>query len=130
MVHYYDSSALVKLVFEEPESAAFRRWRADQGGTSVACDLVRTEVVRAARRGDPGALERARAVLASLTLTRITAAVCDLAGVLEPLLVRSLDALHLAAALELGSDIEGLVTYDDRLADAARRTGLVVVQPR
>jgi predicted nucleic acid-binding protein len=119
----------VKLVLDQAEPAAFRRWRAEQGSESVACDLVRTEVMRVARRGDPDALERARAVLSTLTLTHVTAAACDRAGLLEPRGVCSLGAIHLAAALELGSDIEGLVTHDDRLGEAAWRNGLVVVRP-
>jgi predicted nucleic acid-binding protein len=52
------------------------------------------------------------------------------AGRLEPSGLRSLDAIHLAAALDLGDDLEGLVTYDDRLAEAAVSNGVAVVAPR
>ncbi len=40
------------------------------------------------------------------------------------------DAIHLAAALDLGDDLEGLITYDDRLAAAAVSNGVAVVAPR
>ncbi|MBK5250721.1 MAG: VapC toxin family PIN domain ribonuclease, partial [Actinomycetales bacterium] len=44
-------------------------------------------------------------------------------------LLRSLDAVHLAAALSLGDDLEGIVTYDDRLAEAAQANGVPVASP-
>ena len=52
-----------------------------------------------------------------------------MAGRLDPTTLRSLDALHLAAALDLGDDLDGLVTYDDRLAEAAALNGVPVTTP-
>ena len=74
-------------------------------------------------------MNRVREVLATVTTTRLTAAICDTAGRLDPPGLRSLDALHLASALDLGDDLEGLVGYDDRLADGARTLGIQVVAP-
>ncbi len=51
------------------------------------------------------------------------------AGLLDPPLMRTLDALHLAVALSLGDDLAGLVTYDERMAEAARRYAVTVVSP-
>jgi len=68
-------------------------------------------------------------VLDSLTLLTLPTSVFERAGELEVESLRSLDALHLAVALELGDDLEGIVTYDDRLADAARSSGVMVVAP-
>ena len=48
---------------------------------------------------------------------------------MEPEALRSLDAIHLATAERLGADLGGLITYDDRLAHAARRLGLRVSSP-
>jgi predicted nucleic acid-binding protein len=59
----------------------------------------------------------------------VTAEVFDDAGRLEPEGFRSLDALHLAAAMQLGGDLEGVVAYDERLAAAAREIGITVVSP-
>jgi predicted nucleic acid-binding protein len=65
-----------------------------------------------------------------MPLLNLTPAVCERAGSLEPVVLRSLDALHLATALELGDDLDGIVTYDERLGDAARILGYAVVAPQ
>ena len=95
----------------------------------VSSDLLRTELQRANRRGAPKEMERARAVLESITVLTLVRSTFERAAELEPDLLRSLDALHLAAALELGDDLEGIVTYDDRLAEAAHRYGIAVIAP-
>lgn len=130
MAFYVDTSALVKLVVAEPETPAFRAWLAEPGRDLVSCDLARTELMRAVRRAVPDRALRAREVLDAVTLVQVTSAVFEDAGRLDPSGLRSLDAIHLAAALDLGDDLEGLVTYDDRLADAAVSNGVAVVAPR
>ncbi|QGQ18099.1 PIN domain-containing protein [Cellulomonas sp. JZ18] len=130
MAHYLDTSALVKLVVEEPETDALRTWWRQHGTTPVACDLVRTELMRAVRRATPEAAVQAHAVLDALVLLQATPRVFDVAGRLEPATLRSLDAIHLAAALELGDELEGMVTYDERLAEAAEAYGVAVLAPR
>jgi predicted nucleic acid-binding protein len=95
----------------------------------VSSDLLRTELVRATRRGAPDQMQQARAVLDSLVLLTIPTALFEQAGTVEPDLLRSLDALHLAAALDLGDDLDGIVTYDDRLASAAVALGIRVIAP-
>lgn len=59
----------------------------------------------------------------------LSTAVCERAAILEPDLLRSLDALHLAAALEIGDELEGMVAYDHRLSESARALGISVVAP-
>lgn len=130
MAHYLDTSALVKLVVAESGTDALRAWLAEPGRRPVSCDLARTELVRAVRRAAPDRVVRAREVLGGLDLLVLTPELFDAAGRVDPPEVRSLDAVHLAAALALGDDLEGLVTYDDRLADAARAAGIAVVTPR
>jgi predicted nucleic acid-binding protein len=130
MAYYLDTSAAVKLVLSEAGSAALLRWAADRQDRIVSSDLLRTELQQATRRGAPQQMERARAVLESVTLVSLARSTFDRAGELEPESMRSLDALHLAAALELGDDLEGFVTYDDRLAEAVRRYGIPVIAPR
>lgn len=129
MAFYVDSSAAVKLVVEEPETAALSTWAAARDGELVSSDLVRTELIRATKRAAPDRLVRAREVLDALVLMELPTAVFERAAILEPEILRSLDALHLAAALELGDDLDGVVTYDGRLADAARSIGIPVVAP-
>jgi len=127
---YVDTSALVKLVVAEPETPAFRSWLDEPGRELVASDLVRTELMRAVRRAIPGRVLLARGVLDALTLLHVTPAVFEEAGRLDPSELRSLDAIHLATALDLGDDLDGLITYDDRLANAAVSHGIAVLAPQ
>ncbi len=130
MAHYLDTSALVKLVVAEPENPALSDWLAANDVDAAACDLVRTELMRASRRLDPASTVRVRAVLGAVTLTEVTTAIFEAAGRLEPSGLRSLDAVHLAAALDLGDDLDALVCYDDRLIEAAAANGITVIAPR
>ena len=128
MAHYLDTSALTKLVVAEAESKALRAWFKTERDP-VACDLARTELLRAVRRSAPDRLLQARAVLDSLTLIEVTPSIFEQAGRLDPPILRSLDAIHLAAALDLGDDLDSVVTYDDRLAEAASLNGIPVTAP-
>lgn len=129
MAHYLDTSALVKLVVAEAETAALRRWLRKEDRDPVSCDLARAELLRAVRRNAPDRAVRARAVLDTVTLLEVTASTFEAAGRLDPTILRTLDAIHVAAAVELGDDLEAIVAYDERLADAARANGIKVVAP-
>lgn len=129
MVWYVDTSALVKLVVAEPESAALRSWLLEPGREMVASDLARTELLRVVRRASPDLMVHARAVLETVTLVQVGTSTFEAAGRLDPVELRSLDALHLAAALDLGDDLGGMVTYDQGLAAAARCNGVRTVAP-
>ncbi|MDP9430272.1 MAG: type II toxin-antitoxin system VapC family toxin [Actinomycetota bacterium] len=125
-----DSSALVKLVLDEPESAALETWLAARMPLSVvASDLVRVEVVRAVARTDATAIPGARTVLAGVDLVPITRDLLESAADLGPPSLLSVDALHLATALSLGPALDAFVVYDERLARAAADAGLPVVAP-
>ena len=130
MAHYVDTSALVKLVVNEPESAALQTWLATQDHPNVTSDLGRTELMRAVRRVAPDLAVRAREVLDTVILTKVTTAIFEAAGRADPPTMRSLDALHLSAALDLGDDLQGVVTYDERLSTAAQLSGVTVISPR
>lgn len=127
-VWYLDTSALVKTIIEEPESRALMRWL-DGKGQLVACELVRVEAVRAVRVSDPGAVPRARQAIATLALIRLDDALYEAAADLEPASLRSLDAIHLAAALSVGRELAGVATYDVRMAEVAQTFGLRVETP-
>ena len=129
MAHYLDTSALVKLVVQEPETGALRAWLAAEDRRPVSCDLARTELMRTVRRATPEFAPDARRVLDAITLTEVTTAVFEQAGRIDPDTLRSLDAIHLAAALDLGDDLHGLVTYDRVLAGAASACGIAVIAP-
>lgn len=127
MAFYLDTSALVKLVVAESETPALHAWATGPGRVLVACDLARTELMRAVRRVRPDLAVDARRVLDALTLLKVTTAVFETAARLDPAALRTLDAVHLAAALALGDDLEAVVTYDERLAEACQANGLEVL---
>lgn len=127
-VTYLDSSAIVKLVIAEPESVALRR-HLRRRKELVSSALARTEVLRALLSEGEAGLARGRAVLSSVSLVRLNDRLLHAAGVLFPPEVRSLDAIHLATAQQLGSDLGQIVTYDDRMREAARELGLRTATP-
>jgi len=126
-VSYVDASALVKLVVPESESVQLLRWyvEADRVVTSRV-GVVETRRAAARHRHDPDGL---RSLLASVEVVELDQRVADRAASVGPMLLRALDAIHLAAALEFGDILGAFVTYDDRLAEAARAVGLPVVSP-
>jgi predicted nucleic acid-binding protein len=130
MAYYLDPSAAVKLVLAEAGSGALARWAAEHQDTIVSSDLLRTELLRATRRGAPHRLPRARDVLDALVLLTLPTSTFERAAELDPDKLRSLDALHLAAALALGDELDALVTYDTRMTAGAQRLGVRVVAPR
>jgi predicted nucleic acid-binding protein len=129
-----DASALVKVVRDEPESAVLRRYLAD--ADLLACELVLTEVPRAIRRAcadDPRLrldvlLERSAAVIDALALIPLDRHLLLAAGALSEPTLRALDAIHVAAAVDI-SPIDAFVTYDERQAAAARLAGLRAMSP-
>lgn len=127
---YLDASALTKLVTEEAETAALRSYlRAHASDTHFTSALTRTELIRAAaRHGPPAAIAHARRLLTRLDLIALTTRLLDIAAVLPPAELRTLDAIHLAAA-QTAPDLRALVTYDVRMAQAAALAGIVVAQP-
>jgi len=124
---YVDTSAFAKLVRPEAETAVLKRWLRRRRW--IASDLHRTELRRAAARAGGRAPARAERLLSEVDIVVVTAEVFDAAGRLVPKTLRSLDALHVAAAQQLGDDLEGMVVYDERLASAARSAGVDVASP-
>jgi uncharacterized protein len=129
VAHYLDTSALVKLVVAEEETDGLRAWIDRTEGELVSSDLARAELLRAVRRAAPDRVVRAREVLDTVTLIGVTAQIFEEAARIDPPALRTLDAIHLAVALDLGDDLESIVTYDDRLERAAAANGVVTTTP-
>lgn len=126
---YLDSSALVKLAIEEPESRALLAYMRRRK-VLVSSALARTEVLRALLlEGDEG-IARGRAVLGRIELIRVNDRILNAAGLLQPPEVRSLDAIHLATAYELGSDLSQVISYDERMLETAKGIGLKTASPK
>jgi predicted nucleic acid-binding protein len=129
-VAYLDTSAVVKLLMRERETSALRR-ELRQWPRRASSSLLRVEVMRAIKRaGLPRLSAPARRHLAALSLIRMDDALLDRAGDLDPASLRSLDAIHLASALTLGTDLGVVVTYDERMLQAATALGLPTASPR
>ena len=127
---YLDASAVLKLLLEEPESAALESWiTAQAGAPMVTSILAKVEVLRACRRLNAEALPAATALLAELDLIPLTTDVIDHAAEVGGPLLRSLDAIHLASALSIGVDLAAFVCFDRRLLEAASAAGLEAVHP-
>lgn len=127
MAWYIDTSAFLKLLVAEHESVPLRTWLADHPAV-WSSHLLRTEALRAAGRLgiDRDAVEKA---LSTVFLFLPTAGTFATAGCLGPPALRSLDALHLASALELGNDLEGILSYDVRLSAGAGNLAITVAAP-
>jgi len=127
-VLYLDSSAILKLVVAESETdlvrALLRSW-----SERVSSVIASIEVERAARRVGGGAIRRARTVLSAIGLIELDDAVMRAAATLEPVGLRTLDAVHLASALSLGRDLGAMCTYDRRLGEAAASRTIEVLAP-
>ncbi|MDQ4070161.1 MAG: type II toxin-antitoxin system VapC family toxin [Actinomycetota bacterium] len=129
-VWYLDSSAIVKLAVMEAETQGIIRWHTELEPDDVlmTCELAVAEVVRAVRSVE-GDVDVALAHLDSLEQLVMDRDLMLVAGELDPLDIRSLDAIHLAAALAAGDELTGIVTYDTRMATAARNLGLLAWAP-
>jgi uncharacterized protein len=126
---YLDASAFVKLLVQEPETPALQASLLGRRGL-VASRLTLLEAQRAVRRRPRAALISTFEDLMNATvLVEIDASTIERAAAIEPPMLRSLDAIHLATALSFGAPDISVITYDRRLADAARANGLTVVQP-
>lgn len=134
-IFYADTSALVKLVRDEPESGALRSYLSD--ADLVCCDLALTELPRAIKRAAAlspdllpvaSLLSRAEELLDSLALIPLDRDLLVAAGSLDEPALRALDAIHVAAA-SLVAPLDGFVSYDERQAAAARLAGLRTFAP-
>lgn len=125
---YLDSSAIVKLVVAEQESPALARYLRRRP-LRISSALARVEVARAVRPYGEAALTRAQQVLSAVDLLGLDDPLLDVAASLDGDHLRSLDAIHLAAALALGDDLAELVTYDRRMADHAATLSIAVAAP-
>jgi predicted nucleic acid-binding protein len=124
---YVDASALAKLILDEADSVEMRRWYVEsERVVSSRVGVVETRRAVARRPHDPAHLE---VILGSIETVEFDTSIARAAGVIGPATLKTLDAIHLASAIALMPEVGAFVTYDDRLADAARALGLPVVRP-
>jgi predicted nucleic acid-binding protein len=127
---YLDSSALLKLLVEEDESAALASWISNRAASPlVSSELARLEVVRAARRLDTAVVPAARALVSQVDLIPLSSGLIEQAADVGEPALRSLDAIHLVSALSIRADLTAFVAYDHRLVAAAQAAKLDVHRP-
>jgi predicted nucleic acid-binding protein len=127
---YLDSSALLKLLFEESESAALASWIAERHDSPmVSSELAKVEVVRASRRLDTAVVAAARALVSQLDLIPLSGGLIEEATDVGESLLRTLDAIHLASALSIRNELTAFVAYDSRLLTAAEAAGIEATSP-
>lgn len=126
---YLDASAFLKLVVDEDESQPLRDYLASEHGRYASSALLRTEALRAGARHGPEALGAVRDALGRIDLVAIDDRILDAAGHLQPDVSRPLDAIHVATALAIGDDLDAVVTYDQRMIDAASLLGIPTATP-
>jgi predicted nucleic acid-binding protein len=126
---YADTSALAKLVIAEAETPALREWISRQDARLVTNVIGVVELRRLTARISRQALDTATLLLGRIDRIALTPAALALAGQLPPPEVRTLDAVHIASAAEL-LELQAVLTYDRRMADAAIGYGLPVESPR
>ena len=128
LIVYADTSALMKLVRAEDGAAALQGWLAEHRARLVTSAIGGVELRRAAARVSADHMATADALLTQIDILQVESGALDLAARVAPPTLRTLDALHLAAAVMI-VDLDAVLCYDDRLAQALSRIGLNVVAP-
>ena len=123
---YADTSALGALLVAQAETEALVDWLDQTPAQLVSSDLLETELRRMAVR-EGRDQSRVSAILEGVSLAALDRATYRSAGFLPMPYLRTLDALHLEAAMRL--DVEAVLTYDNRLGEAAKAAGLDVIAP-
>jgi predicted nucleic acid-binding protein len=127
---YFDTSALMKLVVTEDETAPLEAWLDEHPEIRwTTSDLTRVELLRGVMRRQPVALLQAQQLITRMTRIPVSDAILQYASTCQPPLLRSLDAIHLASAMEFRKEIEWMVVYDKRLLEVAKLNGVSVVSP-
>jgi uncharacterized protein len=126
---YLDTSALVKLVLHEEQSDDLRRFLDETSSQPASSEIAEVELLRAIARHDDQLTDRGLEILAQLVLLPLTPSMRIRASYLAPFALRSLDAIHVATALEIQTDLDCLVSYDERICRSASDVGIKVASP-
>jgi uncharacterized protein len=128
---YADTSAIAKLFVAEAESEELRQWLGDRRGlTLISSELLRLELMRMLHVVQPGAIKEADRFLSrGIDLVEITRPVLAHAELMPPRRLRTLDAIHLTTAFDLGPALNFVLSYDKRLLFSARNAGMDTASP-
>jgi len=132
---YVDTSAMLKLLVREAESAAIEEELLKWGelATSVVAEVELPRAVARAREERPDAVIDGsvvlQGVLASAAIIPLDAEIVAVARSVKPVHIGALDAIHIASALSLGAQLAGVATYDKRMQGALDRESIRVIAP-
>ena len=127
---YFDTSALMKLVVTEDETASLEAWLDDHPEQPWATsDLTRVELLRGVMRRQPMALLQAQQLITRMVRVPLSDGILLYASTCQPPLLRSLDAIHLASVMEFRKEIDWMLVYDKRLLEVANLNGINVASP-
>ena len=127
MSWYADSSAILKLLIVERESVDLADFI---DFTIKSAALTRVEIIRVLHKIAPEKIAQAQVILAGIDLTPLNPAILSAAENFAPAItLKSLDALHVASILFLGTSVEGLISYDKQMIKNAKELGIKVVSP-
>ncbi|WP_462204070.1 type II toxin-antitoxin system VapC family toxin [Frankia sp. CcWB3] len=129
---YLDTSALAKVFIAEKESGDLRQWLAEQKEPLrlVSSALLAVELTRLLSLVNPALLGPAESFLSTdVDLVQIAPPLLADAARVPPPRLRTLDAIHLATALELKDSLDVVLSYNKLLAEAADASGLPAVSP-
>ena len=124
---YIDSSAILKLIKPEKESAALIK---KLPNTLIASRISRVEVTRTIIRYEPDLLDSTYDVLADIQMVPAEDSIITIAENLPQFInLRSLDSLHIASALAIKNVLKGIITYDKEMVIAANALGFKTLSP-
>jgi len=126
-MHYIDASAFVKLIVEEKETQALLK---SLPPSLISGEILTVEVMRTTVHSDAETIAFARKLLAGINFMPISSEVISIASLFGAhIKSKTLDAIHLAAALSIGSTIDGIITYDKTMIANAKLLGIPVLSP-
>jgi len=126
-MHYIDASAFVKLIVEEKETQALLK---SLPPSLISGEILTVEVMRTTVHSDAETIAFARKLLAGINFMPISSEVISIASLFGAhIKSKTLDAIHLAAALSIGSTIDGIITYDKTMIADAKLLGIPVLSP-
>jgi predicted nucleic acid-binding protein len=125
--YYLDSSAILKIIFQEDESVALAKFITEPAITS---SISRVEVLRTVQRIDHSRVQLAQSELAKINIVEPIPSILTIAeNFSHEVTLRSLDAIHVATLIFLSTATDGLITYDKLMAKNAEQLGLIVLAP-
>ena len=128
---YLDTSATVKLVTADEESAALINWlNVHLDEHLVTSAIGHIELIRAATRAGAAATAAARKVASTIDTLVLTETIATIAATIPPAELRTLDAIHLATAHAHRHSLTAFCVYDRQLLEAAKTQDLPTVSPR